>query len=413
MANAGGRFGEVVAISPLDGDRRRREGRVRAVRGIMAGKRGRRRIQCVLESAPDPILVFTESGEIVLVNTAAEKVFGYPRQRLIGQNAEMLIPERVRHRRLSLTRRWTQQPRPFSIRAKRRLTLRKAGGEEFPAEVSFGLVEEGRNRLICGLVRDVTEHLLLEEALRVKNLQLEEALQAKDRFLAALSHELRTPLNGILGLAGLVRMKLSGPRTAETERQLEIVRLSARHLLSIINDLLDLAKLTANNEDLHLERVPCGEVVEEVASALQPLAAEKGLALTVTRRPESVVLYTNRRFLRQILFNLTSNAVKYTGEGSVSLSFSVTLQAGRRLALFQVADTGVGISAEDQPRLFQEFTRLHAGHAPADSTGLGLHLSQKMAGLLGGAITVESQPGKGSVFTFTLPMPEEAEAAAG
>ncbi len=395
-----------LAVSPLRDYFGRVTGACTIARDITVSKRARDRLQSVLESAPDSMVVFHESGEIVFVNTATERTFGFRRHELIGRNVDTLLAERVRSRRQSLTGGVAWPSRHLSMREKRRLTLHRSNGAEFPAEVSLGLVEGGQAKLICGLIRDITERRLLQETLREKNLQLEDAIQAKDRFLAAMSHELRTPLNGILGLTGLLLMKLSGPLTAEQERQLEILRLSAKHLLSIINDLLDLAKLTSSKADLLLEPVHCDGVLEEVCAALQPLAAEKCLALTVQYAGPSVMLRTNRRYLRQILFNLASNAVKYTEAGSVSLSLRRASQDGEAVVQFVVEDTGIGISPEDKPRLFQEFARLNTDRsAPNDSTGLGLHLSQKMAELLDGEITVESEPGKGSAFTLTLRAP--------
>jgi PAS domain S-box-containing protein len=392
-----------LSISPLRDSLGRITGACTIARDITASKGARKRVQCVLESAPDAIVVFNESGEIVFVNSATEKAFLFSRHELIGRPVDVLMPERTRLRRLSLFRQPSRSLHDQSLRGKRRLTLHRADGTEFPAEVSFGRVEEDQTRLVCGLIRDITERLTLEEMLREKNLQLEEALQAKDRFLAAMSHELRTPLNGIIGVTGLLLMKLSGTLTADQERQLEIIRISAKHLLSIINDLLDLAKLTSGKNDVHLEPVRCEEVMEEVASALQPLAAEKNLELSFVHPGADVVLQTNRRFLRQILFNLASNAVKYTENGSVSMSVECASDAGKPVIRFVVADTGIGIVPEDQSKLFSEFARLHEDRGtPKDSTGLGLHLSQKMAALLGGEITMESEPGKGSAFTLTL-----------
>lgn len=152
-----------------------------------------------------------------------------------------------------------------------------------------------------------------------------------------------------------------------------------------------------------MEPVRGEEVMGEVAAALQPLAAEKNLELMFVRPTAGVVLQTNRRLLRQILFNLTSNAVKYTEAGSVSLSVERAGSADRPMVRFVVADTGIGILPEDRSKLFSEFARLHTDQqAPKDSTGLGLHLSQKIAESLGGKITLESEPGKGSAFTLTL-----------
>ena len=238
--------------------------------------------------------------------------------------------------------------------------------------------------------------------MRDKNLELENASLAKDRFLASMSHELRTPLNAIIGFTGTLLMKLPGPLTADQDKQLRTVQSSARHLLSLINDLLDLAKIESGRVELHLGPVDASAVVQEVAASLRPTAEAKRLSFEVVVT-QGITVQADRRALSQILLNLTSNAVKFTDTGSVRLEVRRRPMGEGGLTEFLVSDTGVGIKAEDQDRLFQAFKQVQAsGQARKEGTGLGLYLSRKLAELLGGQITLQSEPGKGSKFTLAL-----------
>jgi signal transduction histidine kinase len=247
------------------------------------------------------------------------------------------------------------------------------------------------------------ERKRFEQTLQEKNVELENASLAKDRFLASMSHELRTPLNAVIGFTGTLLMKLPGPLTADQQQQLQIIQTSAKHLLSLINDLLDLAKIESGKVEINFEPVVCQSVVQEVATALRSLAQTKGLKFEVKLPKEDLVVLTDRRALTQVLINLTNNAIKFTETGRVRLELSQRQVDGRTLTEIAVADSGIGIQPEDQTKLFQAFeqvssstTRRHEG------TGLGLHLSQKLAKLLGGQIACDSKYGKGSIFTLVL-----------
>jgi protein-histidine pros-kinase len=218
-----------------------------------------------------------------------------------------------------------------------------------------------------------------------------------------MSHELRTPLNAIIGFTGTLLMRLPGPLNAEQEKQLKTVQTGGRHLLALINDLLDLAKVEAGKVELKLEPCACQEVIEEVAAALRPEAEAKGLQFIVEVPAQALVVRTDRRALSQIILNLISNAIKFTERGSVRLRLR-ELGATREVEL-AVEDTGIGIGAEDGGRLFAAFAQVDAAKRRHEGTGLGLHLSQKLAELLGGHIAFRSEPGKGSTFTLTLARP--------
>jgi len=218
-----------------------------------------------------------------------------------------------------------------------------------------------------------------------------------------MSHELRTPLNAIIGFTGTLLMKLPGALNADQEKQLTTIQTSARHLLSLINDLLDLAKIESGKVEVTFEPVVCQSVIEEVSAALRPLAEKRGLEFDVRVPKQNIVLMTDRRAFSQILLNLANNAIKFTEKGHVRLEVGQKRDNGRLLTEVSVVDTGVGIRDEDQERLFQAFTQVDAvGARRYEGTGLGLHLSQKLAHLLGGAISLESKFGKGSKFTLLL-----------
>jgi signal transduction histidine kinase len=199
-------------------------------------------------------------------------------------------------------------------------------------------------------------------------------------------------------------MKLPGPLTRDQEKQLKMVQSGARHLLSLIDDLLDLAKIEAGTIELRAEPTLCAELVEDVAGSLRPLAKGRGLTLEVLTPGEELSVRVDQRALRQIVLNLVNNAVNFTDRGGIRIHLTRGLRAGTPTVEISVADTGIGIAAEDLGKLFTAFSRLDGARGrPSEGTGLGLHLSQKLAEALGGRILVLSEPGKGSTFTLVLP----------
>lgn len=279
--------------------------------------------------------------------------------------------------------------------------------DAFAKTIVYGIIGGGfllGTGLLAFMVRIGQRQQYLAEQLEERNLSLEEADRSKDRFLANMSHELRTPLNAIIGFTGTMLMKLPGPLTEDQEEQLRIIQRSARHLLSLINDLLDLSRVQSGKLEVHLESVDARQIAYDVAAGLRALAEEKGLRLEFDPAVESLIVTSDKRKLSQILMNLGNNAIKYTENGFVRIKVSERRENGSRWIDFDVSDSGAGIDSTDQERIFEAFERLdNSITQKAPGSGLGLHLSYKLASIIGGRLTVRSQPGAGSTFTLSVP----------
>jgi two-component system, sensor histidine kinase and response regulator len=377
------------------------------------------RQRLILDNAHDSFVAIGADGRITEWNRQAEITFGWPRAEAVGRAlSETIVPPQFRepHDR-GLARFLATGEGPFLNRVIGVPALRR-DGREFPAEISIAPVRLGEQYLFAGFIRDVTERKRAEEELRCAKETAESANRAKDEFLANVSHEIRTPMNAILGMTELA---LDTPLTDGQRWYLTTVKSAADALLGVINDILDFAKIEAGRLELAPADFSLGPVLGATLRALAVRGHQKGLELVCQQGPgvpDALIGDAGR--LRQVLINLVDNAIKFTERGEVVLlveNAAGPVPEGEVSLRFAVTDTGIGISPEKQAIIFQAFeqedtstTRKYGG------TGLGLAIASRLVALMGGQITVDSEPGRGSTFAFTArfglqPHPPETTAA--
>ncbi len=385
--------------------------------------------QTVFDVSLDGLAVFDPQFRIVLANRRSAEMSGYDRpEELYGRKMIELIAPEDRQRVV----RETLAQLESGVAAGEGLGLRR-DGTTFPAEFALVRLPAGEGEsagMLVGVSRDITARRRAEEALAEErnslahrvaertaalsrvNAELAQAVRAKDEFLASMSHELRTPLNAILALSEGLLEQIRGPLNERQEASLRTIESSGHHLLSLINDILDLSKIEAGRLETQLEEVSLAEVCEASLAFVRETARKKGLQIAVRLNDQLARVQADPKRLKQMLVNLLSNAVKFTEPGG-RVSLEVERDPREEIVRFAVSDSGIGISTEGMARLFQPFTQLDSSLSRLhEGSGLGLALVRRLAELHGGSITVESQVGVGSRFVLTLPdRPAPASAA--
>ena len=252
------------------------------------------------------------------------------------------------------------------------------------------------------------------QALAQTKQQLEDAEKLRSEFIATISHELRTPLNSIIGFAKLLLNQKLGPLNEVQHTDLSVIYNSAQHLLSLVNDILDLSKIEAGKMRLDREWVSIEEIVVGVIASMYILIEGKPIELREEIEPNLPQVYVDRGRIRQVVLNILSNAAKFTDAGSITMGVHRLNGDGREFVAFAIKDTGIGIAPEDMDKVFEAFRQIDTSVARrAEGTGLGMPISRRLVELHGGELWVESQAGQGSIFYFTIPVqpPESADAA--
>ncbi len=363
----------------------------------------------LFDAAPDSVFVSDANGTMLDVNKSFEKLHKIRRDDLNGRNISELgifPPEELikikQHIKDVLGGR---KSRPIELK------FHKNRNELHTLETHSYAIEVSGRRLILSTSRDITAHKKLEQALKLANAEMEDALRVKDEFLANMSHELRTPLNAILGISESLEEQIVGNLNDKQLKYIQIVKESGRHLLELINDILDISKIEAGRMELDIRPLSVEKLCQSSLRMIKELAQKKSINVSFSVRGNVKVVRGDERRLRQSLVNLLINAVKFTEEGK-QIGLEVAGSPARNEITFTVWDTGIGIAKEDLKYLFKPFTQLNAGLAREfQGTGLGLALVAQMVRLHGGRVSAESELGKGSRFTIALPWQAAEQAA--
>lgn len=361
------------------------------------------RYRKLFDCAPDGILIADARGIYLDANPSLCRMLGYLRDEIVGKNASDIVdPSEIGN----------IEPAIATIRSaseyQREWRFRRKDGSILEAEVTVTNMPDGN---LLAMIRDIEERRQAEREREMRH-RAEAADRVKSAFLATMSHELRTPLNSILGFTGIMLQKLAGPLNAEQSKQLDMVRTSARHLLALVNDVLDISKIEAGQLDVSREPFDPRKSIDKVLALIAPQMEAKSLILRADIAADLGVVIGDARRFEQILLNLLSNAVKFTNHGGIGLAAWLppdARQVGGEQAQpairVQVSDTGIGIKPENLSLLFQPFRQIDSGLTRQhDGTGLGLAICRRLARLMGGEIDAVSEWGKGSTFSVTLPL---------
>jgi len=385
------------------------------------------RFREVVSSAMDAIVLFDASKSITMFNVAAERMFCCSSEDAVGSPVDRFFPEgptTPEQLRDAADQQNGQCTTAEPVTSVRSYSARRATGETFPIEVSVSVLQGNRNPTYTLIVRDVSERVRQEEMLREqavslantmselkalndelseRQADLERAMTARSRFYASMSHELRTPINAVLGYSTLLLENIYGPLNEKQREGIERTHKAAKHLLELVNDVLDLSKIEAGKIDLRLQPVSFPSIIEDLFVTVRPLADQYGSTLEIEHPGDSVRIISDPRRVRQILLNLLSNAIKFGKGQPIRVVLHHPDDGG---VTVEVIDHGDGIAEEDQERIFQEFVQLGKTQL-TEGTGLGLPISRRLAELLRGSLTLDSVLGEGSTFRLALPASAE------
>ncbi|MBN8704297.1 MAG: PAS domain S-box protein [Bacteroidetes bacterium] len=368
---------------------------------LVISRKQEEKFKKILQSTPDAIVIVDGQGVITFTNDQTQSLFGYLPDELIGQTLEILIPDHHRHQHPAHREKFMHKPNARPMGTGLDLMCRRKDGTHLTVEVSLSPIMTETGIQIASAIRDVTPRKMAEEEIKRARDEAQNANKAKSEFLANMSHELRTPLNAILGYSQI----LEKDKTLLTSQRegLEIIRRSGEHLLTLINDILDLSKIESGHMELHRFDFDFIDFLESIAEVARLRAREKGIAFIFEKLSDlPAAVHSDEKKLRQILFNLLSNAVKFTDEGGVA--FKVGYHEGK--IRFQIEDTGVGIAPEKVEELFLPFHQVGDKARHVEGTGLGLAISQRLAKMLDSEVKIKSIPGEGSTFWFEIDLVE-------
>jgi PAS domain S-box-containing protein len=383
-----------LTISPIRDAAGRLIGASTIGRDVTERRRAQARFRGLLEAAPDAMVIINTGGVIELVNAQAQTLFGYAREEMIGQNVELLIPPRFHDRHLAHRVNYAEVPRTRAMGQGLDLLARRKDGSEFPVEVSLGPLQTGDGTLVTAAVRDISERKATERKLADYAETLERSNRELEQFAYVASHDLSAPLRSVTSFAQLLDRSHGASLPDDAREYLGFISQSALHMQALIDGLLKFSRVGRGNEPA--VAVDTGELWDRVLQQMRAIVQERDAR--VTRDPLPVVLGSEIE-LFQLFQNLVGNAIKFQPGAAPRVHVSARRQGA--LWEFSVRDHGIGIEPEYQDKIFMIFQRLHpAEHF--EGTGIGLAVCRKIVQHHGGRIWVESTPGQGSTFRFTL-----------
>lgn len=362
-------------------------------------------LRLIINTAMDAVITMNAEGLITNWNSEAEKTFGWTSQEAMGRRlSAVILPQRNREDHEQDLQRFLKTGEGVRLRQRTEITALHRDGHEFPIEASTSPVKFGGQWIFSSFMRDISEHKQEQEELLTAKQAAEDANRAKSIFLANMSHELRTPLNAIIGYSEMLEEETEELGNEDVVRDLQRIQSSGKHLLALINDILDLSKIEAGKMGLHLESFDVTQTIEEIATTIQPAVAKNANALRVDVATDAGKMCADLTKVRQILLNLLSNSCKFTDHGIISLKVRRQSIDQRDWLQFQVEDTGIGITADQKENLFREFSQADASITRKyGGTGLGLAITHRFVQIMRGTISVDSESGRGSSFTVQVP----------
>jgi PAS domain S-box-containing protein len=356
------------------------------------------------ESIMDGFVYVGMNGIIREYNESYRKMLGYSPEELARLTYVEITPEKWRAFEQKIVE---EQILPKGYSDVYEKEYIKKDGMIFPVELRTFLIknEKGENEGMWAIVRDITERKRAEE-IRIENERLAYANQAKSEFLASISHDIRTPLNSIIGFSEILKQKMHGELNEKQEHFVDNIITSCKHLLALIDDILDISRMEAGRIELVIEKIPVPSVIEELLVLIKEKAVKHKVILKKEFDPQLDFIEADQTKFKQILFNLLDNAVKFSKEDGGTVT--ITTKKTDDMAEISVSDTGIGIKEEDMGKLFTKFQQLETGRK-IGGTGLGLAITKQLVELHGGKIRVESKYGEGSTFTFLLPLKSKKE----
>ncbi len=377
-------------------------------RSHLQQQQSEQRACAIVNNSTEAIITVNGKGQIETFNPAACHLFGFEAEEAQGQNLSLLIPQRWRERHAEYVRSMARR-RKKVIGLIREVEGQRKNGETFPLEISIAPITTGKSIHYMAICRDITQRKMLEQEQRkARKLaeqaqrDAEKASQAKSRFLSQMSHELRTPLNAILGFTQLLRLDPKHPLSHEQKQRITEIERAGQHLLELVDEVLDLAKIEAGQTQLSTRDLSASPLLQECQALISPHLQDNQLSLSLQIEQPSPWLHADPTRLKQVILNLLSNACKYNRQGG-NIILSCQSNKSQGMVRIAVTDTGPGIAPDKQAQLFTAFDRLGAEHSNIEGTGIGLVISKQLIEQMHGRLGVINRPGQGCTFWVEVP----------